>query len=52
MTDQEKIDIFNRIQKELWEAVISGNPLQSLMASAWIRKFNIIGPNDEDPEES
>jgi hypothetical protein len=52
MTDEEKIKLFDEIQQKLWNMVIYGNPLQSVMGSTLIRTLNIPGPNGEDPDEA
>lgn len=52
MTDKEKVEKFNEIQKWLWECARDGNMLQSTMTAAIIRQFNIESPNGDDPNNA
>ena len=52
MTIEEKAAKFDEIQKALWDAIKLGHPLQSMMAANIVRRFEIPGPDGEDPESA
>lgn len=52
MTDEEKINKFNEIQKRLWDGAKFGNIGQSTFSAALIRQFNIESPEGEEPESA
>ncbi len=47
MTEKDKIKKFDELQKWLWEAAVNGNMLQSTMAAAIIRQFDIESPKGD-----
>jgi len=52
MTTKEKVVIFDKIQIELWDRARRGDPLQSTVAASLIRRFEVPGPDGEDPDDA
>jgi hypothetical protein len=52
MTDEEKIEKFDELQKWLWEIAKHGNAQHSILMAHIIREFQIPSPDGEDPESA
>jgi hypothetical protein len=52
MSDAEKAAKFDELQRWLWDAAKFGNLLQSTMAAALIRQFDIASPEGENAESA
>lgn len=48
----EKAEKFDTLQRALWDTALHGNVLQSTMAAALIRSFDLPSPEGDDPESA